>query len=177
MTGVQKILAHAVGLPRVETAQEIALPENAVGISTDDPCCGVYGKLYIPKAAKKRGKQKIRVPRGVFIDLCGVLRRDAKSEEVAEFLFSICLPYLVTRDMPKIAPEFGGDSLTYLTAEDRLATAEKFVRSGCGFPPLFECDFVAAQYAAENGFSPIRAFFNDSPDDFEAIINADLEKV
>ena len=176
MTGVQKILARAAGKAHVSAGMTVVLPEKAVGIDSDDAACGAYGSLFLPKS-DSTAERKIRVPNGIFLDLGGVLRNDVTSAEVADFLFSLCLPYLVTRQSPKIAPEFGGDSLTYLTMADRLATAERFVLSGCGFAPLFECDFVAAQYVAERGFAPIRAVFNDSPDDFAAVVTADLGKI
>ena len=148
MTGVQKILARAAKKPTLFVGEDLILPETAPGISYDDPACGAYGSLFLPRG-------KIRVPRGIFIDLCGALRDDVTSDAVAEYLVSLCRPYLAVRSAPLVAPEFGGDSLTYLTIDDRLATAKKLIDMHLGFAPLF----------------------NDSPDDFEAIVRADLAAI
>lgn len=170
MTGVQKILARAAKKPTLFVGEELILPETAPGISSDDPACGAYGSLFLHGG-------KIRVPRGIFIDLCGALRDDVTSAAVAEYLVSLCRPYLAVRSAPLVAPEFGGDSLTYLTIEDRLETAKRLIDEHLGFAPLFECDFVAAQYAEEKGLPRLAPLFNDSPDDFEAIVRADLAAI
>lgn len=170
MTGVQKILARAAGKESVSAGEELFLLEKAVGISRNDPKCGAYGSLYLPE-------RKLRVPRGLFIDLCGVLRNDAASEEVADGLIALCRPYLSMRSAPKFAPEFGGDSLTYLTLADRFATAARLVEDSLGFSPLFECDFLAAEYVAEQRLPKLMPVFNDSPEDFDVILRADLSKI
>lgn len=180
MTGVQKILARAANCSEVSVGQSIVLAQGvlsqgvlsqgvlsqgAANLSDTDPYGGAYGFLYCPQRA-------VTVPRGIFVDLGGALRNDATSEEVANHLHA-CLCDILA---PDIAVEIGGDSLTYLTMDDRHKTVERLTVGNACFGVLFECDYLAVTYAHEHGLL-LRPAFNDGVQDFEAVLSVDLSAV
>lgn len=166
MTQVQKIIASALGAESLERGKRIYIKkkENFGGISFDDKLCGAYGKVYIDS-------EVFSVPDGIFIDLCGVLRNDAGSMEIAEYFKKS----LKRENFSGMTVEIGGDSMSYLTMDDRFAVVKAMNElSAVPFCTVFECDYITAEYTLENLLEKPAAFFNSGPQNYERIIRIDL---
>lgn len=167
MTQIQKIIAFSSGKQSVLPGEKVSLVKADGAVSATDTLCGIYGALYTEK-------NEITVPEGIFIDLCGALRDDAKSPEVAEFLFE----KLKDKIQPDISLEFGGDSMTYLTADDRAETIKAFLGHVIRpFSVSFECDYIAAEYKLEKFGTKPRAFYNDGPESYTEVIHVDISDI
>lgn len=166
MTQTQKIIARALGAATVSAGTRVYITEETDGISFSDPLCGAYGKLFLD--------QKIfGVPQGIFVDLTCPLRYDATSEIVAEYIADLLSNY----DIENKAIEFGGDSMTYLTMDDRFEIVKKL--SSCEKKPfsvIFEYDYITAEYTMSRFSKKPVTFFNDGPQFFENVISLPLDK-
>lgn len=167
MTQIQKIIAFSAGKQHVLPGEKVKIDTENGAISSKDTLCGVYGALYAET-------KDITVPDGIFVDLCGALRDDAKSCEVADFLFE----KLKGKIRSDISIEFGGDSMTYLTAEDRVCTIKAFEKADIRpFSVSFECDYIAAEYTFEKFGTKPRAFYNDGPQSYAEVIHVDITDI
>ena len=142
MTQVQKIIASALGAESLERGK----------------------RIYIKKKENFGGIS--------FDDkLCGVLRNDAGSMEVAEYFKKS----LKRENFSGMTVEIGGDSMSYLTMDDRFAVVKAMNElSAVPFCTVFECDYITAEYTLENLLEKPAAFFNSGPQNYERIIRIDL---
>lgn len=166
MTQTQKIIADALNTKSITADTRVYISEESHGISFQDSLCGAYGMLFL--------KEKIfSVPHGVFIDLAAPLRDDITSGALAEYIVS----FLSEKDISGKSIEFGGDSMTYLTMEDRTEIVRSF--ENCDKKPfciIFEYDYITAEYTLEHfGKKPV-TFFNDGPGSYDEIISLELDK-
>ena len=165
MTQTQKIIADALGTP-VAVGKRVYIKEEKGSVSFSDKLCGAYGKLFL-------AENIFEVPCGIFVDLCGALRNDATKEDVANYI----LQTLEKKDISQKSVEFGGDSMTYLTMEDRFAVVEKLMQSEKKpFCITFEYDYITAEYTLEKFGKKPQTFFNDGPASYEEIIALSLDK-
>lgn len=166
MTQTQKIIATALGVKDISSGTRVYISEQSDGISFYEPICGAFGKLFI--------KDKIfTVPESIFIDLTAPLRYDVTSEEIAEYIKTV----LSKKDITAKALEFGGDSMTYLTMDDRIEIVKAL--SECEKKPfcvIFEYDYITAEYTLEHFSKKPVTFFNDGPQFFEEVISLALDK-
>ena len=169
MTQTQKIIAAYLGKNFVAPDERIYITNNNSPDATSltDKYCGAYGRLYI------NGKP-FNVPKGIFIDLTGVLRNDATSSDAANFILAK-LQNLLSSD---ISVEFGGDSMTFLTMDDRFEITSALLE--CNTPPMFvtfEYDYITAEYTMCNFGKKPAVFFNDGPESYLKIVSVDLSEV
>lgn len=166
MTQTQKIIARSLGVDLIEAETRVYISEEASAISFSDKLCGAYGRLYL--------EQKIfSVPQGIFVDLRAPLRNNASSEKIAEYI----VHFLAKHDIKGKSVEFGGDSMTYLTMDDRFAITEKL--ANCENKPfcvIFEYDYITAEYTLEKFGKKPTTFFNDGPQSYVEVIRLDIDK-
>lgn len=169
MTQTQKILSALLGKNTICTGDRVYITEEKCtdACSCSDKACGAYGRLYIPT-------EPFSVPAGIFIDLRGVLRNDAESGDIAQF---VC-EKLKGEFSPSVSVEFGGDSMTFLNMDDRFSVV-KALNSQEDAPHnvIFECDYITAEYTLENFGKKPAAFFNDGPKSYIKIIPLDLTEI
>ncbi len=166
MTQIQKIIAHTLNTDKISAGTRVYVSEESDGISFDDPFCGAYGKLYI--------KEKIfAVPCGIFIDLTAPLRDDITSEQLAEYVTR----FLSEKNIEGRTVEFGGDSMTYLTMDDRFEIVRKLENhEKKPFCVIFEYDYITAEYTLEKFGKKPTTFFNDGPQSYEEVVSLALDK-
>lgn len=166
MTQTQKIISAALKNADIKSGMKVYIKEQYPAIS-DTPFCGAYGRLYLKEKA-------FTVPEGVFINLDGALRNDAKSCDIAEYIYTS----LKKEDLSGFSVEFGGDSMGYLTMDDRIEVVKALEKSDVSpFCVIFECDYITAQYTLETLKEKTVAFYNDGPQNFMKIITLDISKV
>lgn len=166
MTQTQKILSAVLKKADIKSGMRVYIREPHPAIS-DDHICGAYGKLYLKEKA-------FTVPDGVFINLDGALRNDVKSCEVAEYIYA----YLKKEKLCGLSVELGGDSMGYLTMDDRIEVVKTLINSDISpFCVIFECDYITAQYTLEILKEKTAAFYNDGPQNFKKVITVDISKV
>ncbi len=165
MTSVQKIISTAVGhAASIGECVELCNTEYN-NISFSDRLCGAYGNIFLCS-------NSFYVPRGIFCDLTGALRNDVTTEEIAEYFVSF-FEELCDKD---ICIEIGGDSLSYLTMDDRIAVTEK-LSSLSFFGVMFECDFLSVGYVYDNFGLRQKGVFNDGPEFYDKVIPLDLSAI
>ncbi len=166
MTQTQKIISAALKKADIKSGIRVYIKEPHIAIS-DIPFCGAYGRLYLKEKA-------FTVPDGVFINLDGALRNDAKSCDIAEYIYTS----LKNEGLLGLSVEFGGDSMGYLTMDDRIEVVKALVDQNISpFCVIFECDYITAQYTLETLKEKTAAFYNDGPQNFKKIITVDLSKI
>ena len=166
MTQTQKIISAALKLTDIKAATEVYIKDSHVAIS-DDPFCGAYGRLYLKEKA-------FTVPEGVFINLDGALRNNAESCDVAQHIHN----FLKKEKLCGLSVEFGGDSMGYLTMDDRTEVVKALTDAEISpFCVIFECDYITAEYTNSVLKEKTAAFYNDGPQNFKKIITIDLSKV
>lgn len=166
MTQVQRIIASALSLSDIKSGMRVYIKEPHHAIS-EDALCGAYGRLFLKEKA-------FTVPEGVFVNLDGALRNDAKADEVANYICG----FLKNKNLSGLSIEFGGDSMGYLTMDDRLSVVKAVSESDISpFCTIFECDYITAEYTLEVLKEKTAAFYNDGPQFFREIITLDLGKI
>ncbi len=167
MTQTQKIIARSLGTDNITAGTRAYISEESSAISFDDKLCGAYGKLYL-------NEKIFSVPKGIFIDLEAPLRNDAQSCEIAEYVAE----FLSNHDIEGNSVEFGGDSMTYLTMDDRFAVVEKLQTfSKKPFCVIFEYDYITAEYTIEHFGKKPETFYNDGPQYFSQVVTLELDKI
>ena len=166
MTQTQKIIADALNKKAISAGTRVFISEESESISFEDSLCGAYGKLFL-------NEKIFAVPEGVFVDLTAPLRDDITSLQIADYVGKI----LSEKDIAGKSVEFGGDSMTYLTMEDRTEIVRKL--GGCEKKPfcvIFEYDYITAGYTLERFGKKPATFFNDGPESYDEIICLSLDK-
>ena len=167
MTQTQKIIAENLGQNVILPGTRVYVKEEKEAVSFSDKLCGAYGRLFVENSI-------FDVPQGVFVDLCGALRNDATSEDIAEYINAALSSY----DIAATSVEFGGDSMTYLTMDDRFAVVEKLMKNEKKpFCAIFEYDYITSEYVYEKFGTKPQVFFNNGPESFREIITVSLDKV
>lgn len=166
MTQTQKIISAVLKKADIKSGMRVYIKDPHTAIS-DDPFCGAYGRLYL--------KEKVfTVPEGVFINLDGALRNNAESCEIAQYIHS----FLKKEKLCGLSVEFGGDSMGYLTMDDRIEVVKTLENTDVSpFCVIFECDYITAEYTLGTLKEKTVAFYNDGPQNFKKIITVDLSKV
>ncbi len=166
MTQVQRIIASALSRNDIKSGMRVYIKEPHHAIS-EDALCGAYGRLFLKEKA-------FAVPEGVFVNLDGALRNDAKTEEIANYIRE----FLKDKKLSGLSIEFGGDSMGYLTMDDRLSVVKAISGSDISpFCTIFECDYITAEYTLEVLKEKTAAFYNDGPQSFCDVITLDLGKI
>ncbi len=166
MTQTQKIIANALNTEDFSVGTRVYISEESEGISFEDSLCGAYGKLFL-------NEKIFAVPEGVFVDLTAPLRDDITSVQIADYVEKV----LSEKDIAGKSVEFGGDSMTYLTMEDRKEIVRKL--GDCEKKPfcvIFEYDYITAGYTLEKFGKKPTTFFNDGPEGYGEIICLSLDK-
>lgn len=169
MTQVQKIIAGCLGKNLVTPGDRVYITDSKCtdAISHGDKFCGAYGRIFACN-------QPFNVPKGIFIDLRGVLRNDATSLDVAQYIYTT-LKNEISCD---ISLEFGGDSMTFLNMDDRFEITKTL--TDCANPPfavIFEYDYVTVEYTMEKFGKKPAVFFNDGPESYIKVFPLDLSAV
>ena len=166
MTQTQKIIARTLGADNITAGARVYISESTDAVSFDEKLCGAYGKLFL--------KEKIfTVPEGIFIDLEAPLRNDITSEKIADFVAD----FISKLDVEGKSLEFGGDSMTYLTMDDRFAVVEKLLDlEKKPFCVIFEYDYITAEYTFEHFGKKPETFYNDGPQSYEQVVTLELDK-
>ncbi len=165
MTSVQKIISGAAGKLIPVGGSATLLESEYPNISFCDRLCGAYGSLYLDSLC-------FVVPKGIFCDLTGALRNDVTTEGIAEYFHR----FFSQEGDYGTSLEIGGDSLSYLTMDDRFAIGSKLSELGF-FAVIFECDFQSVEYVYENFGYRQKGVFNDGPDSYEKIISLDISAI
>jgi len=167
MTQTQKIIARTLGADNITDGARVYISENTDAISFDEKLCGAYGRLFL--------EEKIfTVPAGVFIDLEAPLRNDVTKEEIAGYIAD----FISKLDVEGRSLEFGGDSMTYLTMDDRFAVAEKLLAlEKKPFCVIFEYDYITAEYTMEHFGKKPETFYNDGPQSYEQVVTLELDRI
>ncbi len=168
MTILQKIIGYSTG--KDTRVGEVFFKEdinNSAKLSYSDRLCGAYGALFVGDM-----QTGVTIPESVFINLDGTVRYDAKSSEVAFFIKE----QLLNLGVEGLCLEFGGDSLTYLTMQDRLCIAEKLSELS-PFCILFESDFNTVMYIQEHGMPEAPMFLNDGEHNYKKVITLNLSGI
>ncbi len=166
MTQTQKIISYALNTDKPLAGTRVYISKESEGISFDKPFCGAYGKLFLKEMI-------FSVPQGIFVDLSAPLRDDITSEQVAEYVAK----FLSKKNIEGRSVEFGGDSMTYLTMDDRFEIVKKL--ESCEKKPfcvIFEYDYITAEYTLEKFEKKPTTFFNDGPQSYEEVISLELDK-
>ena len=177
MTQVQKTLSAYlrqnadcnVKLPLKEGMRVYISKNNSfAGIDFKDKYCGAYGKVYLEN-------EIFSVPKGFFINLCGALNLSTDVSNQSGKIANYILKNLISEDIRGASVEFGGDSMGYLTMEDRFAVVKK-LSDGKEKPfcTVFECDYISAEYTLEKFGEKPAAYFNDGPESYCKVIDIDL---
>ena len=133
---------------------------------SSDPVCGAFGAL-----SDELLNDMTTIPESVFVNLDGALRDDASDDDVAGYIRD----FLEKSSVEGLCIEFGGDSLTYLTMDDRFATVRELSRIK-PFCVLFESDFNTALYLEQKGMrAPM--FLNDGPENYKKVIDLSLAEI
>ena len=166
MTQTQKIIASAINSQSIGVGTRVYVTQEGDGISFDDSLCGAYGKLFV--------KDKIfSVPSSVFVDLTAPVRYDATSADIATYIAEFLSGY----DIENKSVEFGGDSMTYLTMDDRFEIVKKLTEgTKKPFSVIFEYDYITAEYTLSHFSKKPVTFFNDGPQFFDEVISLSLDK-
>jgi homoaconitase/3-isopropylmalate dehydratase large subunit len=166
MTQTQRIIASSLKNPSVKDGMRVYIKENHPALS-DDSLCGAYGKLCLKE-------NPLVVPKGVFVNLDGALRNDVSGEEIAQYVLS----FLQKEALCGLSVEFGGDSMGYLTMNERIEIVKTLSNSRISpFCVIFECDYITAEYTLETFGEKPSAFYNDGPESFEKILVLNLGEI
>lgn len=164
MTILEKIIARATD-GKVSQRGKILSPDDIVlrDKLSSDALCGAYGALCSDCVS-----ESVTVAESVFVNLDGALRDDASEQELAEYIKG----ELAKENIAGLCVEFGGDSLTYLTMNDRFAIVRELLGES-PFCVIFESDFNTALFLEERK-ERVPMFLNDGPHNYKKVITLNL---